>query len=131
MEKAVTDHKSDKPLKKPSLKNFNYLLSPSKERKDQHPMKRLNAIRRRSVFDTHINTPNEEPEETETLRLQSSKTLGETERKCDDEDYEYFDIFLDEKHCHALPTYFNDKSLCVISPENKIRILFQSLLSKT
>ena len=111
--------------------------------KESHPMKRMNAIRRRSVFDTRVNTPNEEPKDTEKLRLQSlpSSSLSESGKKTsmvenmnaylyDEEDDDYFDIFHEEEHFHALPEYFTNKSLRVISPENKLRRILQRWLLK-
>ena len=109
--------------------------------KQIQPIKRMNAIRRRSVFDTRVNTPNEEPKDTERLRLQSSSfSLLEQGKKASmkenmntylyEEDEEYFDIFHEEEHFHALPAYFTNKSLGVIPLENKLRRMLQQWLSK-
>ena len=109
--------------------------------KQIQPIKRMNAIRRRSVFDTRVNTPNEEPKDTERLRLQSSSfSLLEQGKKAAmkenmntylyEEDEEYFDIFHEEEHFHALPAYFTNKSLGAIPLENKLRQMLQRWLSK-
>jgi hypothetical protein len=109
--------------------------------KEIQPIKRMNAIRRRSVFDTRVNTPNEEPKDTERLRLQSSSfSLLEQGKKASmkenmntylyEEDEEYFDIFHEEEHFHALPAYFTNKSLGAIPLENKLRQMLQRWLSK-
>lgn len=111
--------------------------------KQLQPIQRTNAIRRRSVFDTRVNTPSEEPKETERLRLQSfSLSLSEREKKTltkesmktisyadDDEGQDYFDIFHEEEHVHALPAYFTNNSLRLIYPDNKVRLMFQRWLS--
>ena len=81
-----------------------------------------------------MNTPSEEPKETERLRLQSlSLSLSEREKKTlmkesmktisyadDDEGQDYFDIFHEEEHVHALPAYFTNNSLRLIYPDNKV-----------
>jgi hypothetical protein len=88
-----------------------------------------------------VNTPNEEPKDTERLRLQSSSfSLVEQGKKASmkenmntyfyEEDEEYFDIFHEEEHFHALPAYFTNKSLGVIPLENKLRQMLQQWLSK-
>ena len=47
-----------------------------------------------------------------------------------EEDEEYFDIFHEEEHFHALPAYFTNKSLGAIPLENKLRQMLQRWLSK-
>ena len=57
---------------------------------------------------------------------ESMKTISYAD---DDEGQDYFDIFHEEEHVHALPAYFTNNSLRLIYPDNKVRLMFQRWLS--
>ena len=135
MESAISERSSSKtpqtPLRVKSAPKLQTQTSAKYQQQYRQPMKRLNAIRRRSVFDTRVNTPNEEPREAENLRLQSlSRSGSEKIKETDPAEDEYFDIFQEEEHFHALPTYFTNKSLRIIASDNKMRHIFQTWLSR-